>query len=296
RRNMNAIADDYFDARIDGEHKIDVLLGGGTKLFDRTDRDLTEEFQESGYGYVTSKEELLANDNGQVLGLFAEGGLPKMIDREDSVPSLEDMTRSAIDRLEQDEDGFFLMVEGSQVDWAGHDNDIVAAMSEMEDYDRAFQAAIEFAKQDENTLVVATADHSTGGFSIGADGVYNWFAEPILAAQRTPDFMASEIAEGANVEETLERYIDLDLTEEEIASVKKAADEGEYLDIDNAIERIFDQRSHTGWTTGGHTGEDVPVYAYGPASQKFAGQLDNTDHAGIIFDLMGADVTIDDKQ
>ncbi|WP_341962832.1 alkaline phosphatase [Planococcus maritimus] len=295
RRNMNAIADDYFDERIDGEHKIDVLLGGGTKLFDRIDRDLTDEFQESGYGYVTSKEELFANEDGQVLGLFAEGGLPKMIDREDSVPSLEDMTRSAIDRLEQDEDGFFLMVEGSQVDWAGHDNDIVAAMSEMEDYDRAFQAAIEFAKQDENTLVVATADHSTGGFSIGADGIYNWFAEPILAAQRTPDFMAAEITEGAGVEETLERYIDLELTDEEIAAVKKAADEGEYLDIDNAIERIFDKRSHTGWTTGGHTGEDVPVYAYGPASQKFAGNLNNTDHAGIIFDLMGADVTIDDK-
>lgn len=295
RRNMNAIADDYFDERIDGKHKIDVLLGGGTKLFDRTDRDLTEEFQESGYGYVTSKEELLANNDGQVLGLFAEGGLPKMIDREDSVPSLEDMTRSAIDRLKQDEEGFFLMVEGSQVDWAGHDNDIVAAMSEMEDYDRAFQAAIEFAKQDENTLVVATADHSTGGFSIGADGIYNWFAEPILAAQRTPDFMAAEITQGAGVEETLERYIDLELSEEEITSVKKAADEGEYLDIDNAIERIFDKRSHTGWTTGGHTGEDVPVYAYGPESQKFAGQLDNTDHAGIIFELMDADVTIDDK-
>ncbi|MDS8765664.1 alkaline phosphatase, partial [Streptococcus pneumoniae] len=98
------------------------------------------------------------------------------------------------------------MIEGSQVDWAGHDNDIVAAMSEMEDYDRAFQAAIEFAKQDENTLVVATADHSTGGFSIGAEGIYNWFAEPILAAQRTPDFMAAEITEGAGVEETLERY------------------------------------------------------------------------------------------
>ena len=295
RRNMNAIADDYFDERIDGEHKIDVLLGGGTKLFDRTDRDLTEEFQESGYGYVTSKEELLDNNDGQVLGLFAEGGLPKMIDREDSVPSLEDMTRSAIDRLKQDEEGFFLMVEGSQVDWAGHDNDIVAAMSEMEDYDRAFQAAIEFAKQDENTLVVATADHSTGGFSIGADGIYNWFAEPILAAQRTPDFMAAEITQGAGVEETLERYIDLELSEEEITSVKKAADEGEYLDIDNAIERIFDKRSHTGWTTGGHTGEDVPVYAYGPESQKFAGQLDNTNHAGIIFELMNADVTIDDK-
>ena len=119
----------------------------------------------------------------QVIGLFAPAGMPKMIDRDKDVPSLEEMTKSAIDRLKQDKDGFFLMIEGSQIDWAGHDNDIVGAMSEMEDFEKAFQAAIEFAKKDKNTLVVATADHSTGGFSIGADGIYNWFPEPIKAAK-----------------------------------------------------------------------------------------------------------------
>ncbi|RLQ84899.1 alkaline phosphatase [Planomicrobium sp. Y74] len=295
RKNMNAIADDYYDELINGEHKVDVLLGGGTSLFDRTDRDLTEEFQNDGYGYVTNKQELLENEDTQVLGLFAPAGMPKMIDREDSAPSLEEMTRSAIDRLEQDKDGFFLMVEGSQVDWAGHDNDIVGAMSEMEDFEKAYAAAIEFAKKDKHTLVIATADHSTGGFSIGADGIYNWFGEPIAAAKRTPDFMASEIAGGAEVEEILSRYIDLELTDEEINSVKGAAATGNYGSIDNAIEEIFNKRSYTGWTTGGHTGEDVPVYAYGPSSEKFAGNLDNTDHAKIIFDLLKAKVEINDK-
>ena len=295
RKNMNAIADDYYDDLIDGEHKVDVLLGGGVDLFDRTDRNLTEEFEEDGYSYITDREQLLNTDDEQVLGLFAPAGLPKMIDREDSTPSLAEMTRSAIDRLSEDEEGFFLMVEGSQVDWAGHDNDIVAAMSEMEDYDKAFQAAIKFAEEDGNTLVVATADHSTGGFSIGSDGIYNWFGEPIKAAKRTPDFMAEQIVGGAGVEETLSEYIDLDLTAEEINAVKKAAEGGKYTAIDNSIEKIFDKRSHTGWTTGGHTGEDVPVYAYGPASDKFAGQLDNTDHAKIIFDLLKAKVEINDK-
>ncbi|MBT2571016.1 alkaline phosphatase [Planococcus sp. ISL-110] len=295
RKNMNAIADDYYDELIDGEHKVDVLLGGGVNLFDRTDRNLTEEFQKDGYSYITDRDELLSSDDEQVLGLFAPAGLPKMIDRDDSTPSLAEMTESAIDRLSQDEEGFFLMVEGSQVDWAGHDNDIVAAMSEMEDYDKAFQAAIKFAEEDGNTLVVATADHSTGGFSIGADGIYNWFGEPIKAAKRTPDFMAEKIVGGAGVEETLSEYIDLDLTAEEIDTVKKAAEGGKYRDIDNSIEKIFDKRSHTGWTTGGHTGEDVPVYAYGPASDKFAGQLDNTDHAKIIFDLLKAKVEINDN-
>lgn len=295
RKNMNAIADDYYDELINGEHKVDVLLGGGTSLFDRTDRDLTEEFQNDGYGYVTNKQELLENEDAQVLGLFAPAGMPKMIDREDSAPSLEEMTKSAIDRLKQDKDGFFLMVEGSQIDWAGHDNDIVGAMSEMEDFEKAYAAAIEFAKKDKHTLVIATADHSTGGFSIGADGIYNWFGEPIAAAKRTPDFMASKIAEGAEVEEILSQYIDLELTDEEISAVKVAAETKNYGSIDNAIEEIFNKRSYTGWTTGGHTGEDVPVYAYGPSSEKFAGNLDNTDHAKIIFDLLKAKVEINDK-
>jgi alkaline phosphatase len=295
RKNMNAIADDYYDELINGEHKVDVLLGGGTSLFDRTDRDLTEEFQNDGYGYVTNKQELLGNEDAQVLGLFAPAGMPKMIDREDSAPSLEEMTKSAIDRLKQDKDGFFLMVEGSQIDWAGHDNDIVGAMSEMEDFEKAYAAAIEFAKKDKHTLVIATADHSTGGFSIGADGIYNWFGEPIAAAKRTPDFMASKIAEGAEVEEILSQYIDLELTDEEISAVKVAAETENYGSIDNAIEEIFNKRSYTGWTTGGHTGEDVPVYAYGPSSEKFAGNLDNTDHAKIIFDLLKAKVEINDK-
>jgi alkaline phosphatase len=205
---MNAIADDYFDDLLNGKHKIDVLLCGGTSNFVRPDRNLTEEFKDDGYSYVINKEQLLADNNEQVLGLFASGGLPKMIDRIEEVPSLKEMTASAIKRLSKDKDGIFLMIEESQIDWAGHDNDIVGSMSEMEDFEKAYKAAIEFAKKDKHTLVVATADHSTGGFSIGADGVYNWFGEPIKAAKRTPDFMTAEIAKSADVEKTLKTYID----------------------------------------------------------------------------------------
>lgn len=295
RKNMNAIADDYYDELVNGEHKVDVMLGGGTKLFERQDRNLTEEFEKDGYSYVTDREALLANDDEQILGLFAPGGLPKMIDREESVPSLEEMTTTAIDRLEKDKDGFFLMVEGSQVDWAGHDNDIVGAMSEMQDFEKAFAAAIEFAKKDKNTLVIATADHSTGGFSIGSDGIYNWFGEPIKAAKRTPDFMAQQIVDGAGVEETLSEYIDLELTTEEIEAVKKAAETKKLVQIDDAIEEIFNERTHTGWTTGGHTGEDVPVYAFGPSSEKVAGNIENTEMAKVVFDLLKANININDK-
>ncbi|WP_148358253.1 alkaline phosphatase [Peribacillus simplex] len=289
RKNMNSIADDYYNDLIKGKHKIDVLLGGGKSNFVRPDVNLAKAFEKDGYSYVTDKNQMLKDKNEQVLGLFASEGLPKMIDRPSETPSLEDMTSSAIKRLNKNKDGFFLMVEGSQVDWAGHDNDIVGAMSEMEDFEKAYKAAIEFAKKDKHTLVVATADHSTGGFSIGAKGIYNWYGEPIKAAKRTPDFMADAIVKGADVEKTLKQYInqnEVKLTDDEIKTVTEAAKSKNVTNVDNAIEAIFDNRTNTAWTTGGHTGEDVPVYAYGPYKERFAGQVDNTDHAKIIFDLL----------
>ncbi|NLP49404.1 alkaline phosphatase [Bacillus sp. RO1] len=287
RNNYNQIADDYYDDLINGKHKVDVLLGGGTSYFVRGDRDLTKEFQKDGYSYVTTRDDMLNDDNEQVLGLFAPKGLEKMIDRSEEQPSLKEMTNSALDRLDNNKKGFFLMVEGSQIDWAGHDNDIVGAMSDMQDFEEAFQAAIDFAKKDKHTLVIATADHSTGGMAMGRDGEYKWDPTAIKAAKKTPDFIAKKIAEGAPVEETLKEYIDLELTPEEVQSVKDAKEtSGELAEIDNAIERIFDLRTGTGWTTDGHTGEDVQVYAYGPGMNKFTGKIDNTDTAKEIFNIL----------
>ncbi|WP_319003676.1 alkaline phosphatase [Sutcliffiella horikoshii] len=288
RNNYNQIADDYYDDLINGKHKVDVLLGGGTSYFEREDRDLTKEFEKDGYSYVTTAEEMAKDDNEQILGLFAPKGLDKMIDRPEEQPSLKEMTDSALDRLDNNEKGFFLMVEGSQIDWAGHDNDIVGAMSDMQDFEEAFQAAIDYAKKDKHTLVIATADHSTGGMAMGRDGEYKWDPTAIKAAKKTPDFIAKKIAEGAPVEETLKEYIDLELTEEEIQSVKDAKETSgsEVLEIDNAIEKIFDLRTGTGWTTDGHTGEDVSVYAYGPGMNNFTGKIDNTDTAKEIFKIL----------
>lgn len=287
RKNMDAIANDYFDEKINGKHKVDVLLGGGVNNFVRKDRNLTEEFKKDGYSYVTDRQQLLNDKSDQILGLFAPGGFDKMIDRNDKAPSLEEMTNAAINRLNKNKNGFFLMVEGSQIDWAGHDNDVVAAMSEMEDFEKAFKAAIEFAKKDKHTLVVATADHSTGGFSLGTKGEYNFDVKPIKAAKRTPDFMAAEIAKGASVEETLKKYIDLELTPEEIKAVNDVAPSKDVTQIDNAIEAIFNKRSYAGWTTEGHTGEDVGVYAFGPGKYLFAGVQENTNLAKRVFDIIG---------
>ncbi|SET53532.1 alkaline phosphatase [Salinibacillus kushneri] len=283
RNNYNEIADDYFDDKLNGQPKVDVLLGGGTDYFKRDERDLTEEFQKAGYNYVTNKEDLKANDSKNLLGLFAPVGLPKAIDREDSTPSLEDMTSEALEQLNKEKDGFFLMVEGSQIDWAAHANDAVGSMSEMDDLAKAFETVIEFAKKDKHTQVVLTADHSTGGFSIGRDGDYNMYPEAIKAAERTPEFMAEEIMNGANAEDVLHQYSTLSFTDEEIASVEEAAETEDFDNVYSAISEVFNKRAGIGFTTGGHTGVDVPVYAYGPKSEVFSGLIDNTDIAKNVF-------------
>ena len=152
------------------------MLGGGWDYFIRDDRNLVAEFKDLGYQYADSYTELLALPSGKpTLGLFADMGLSKALD--DSNPHrLSVLTESAIGHLENT-NGFFLLVEASQVDWAGHANDIASAMGEMEDLEQTIKLLKNYVDMHPDTLVVLTADHSTGGLTIGADGDYRWSPE-----------------------------------------------------------------------------------------------------------------------
>ncbi|MGA3853876.1 alkaline phosphatase [Bacillus pumilus] len=292
RKNKEQIADHFYDEKIGGEHKVDILLGGGMQYFDRKDRDLVKEFEKSGYSILRSKDDLTSQSSSKMLGLFQEDELDRAIDRPKHVPTLKDMTQLALAQLNQDNShGFFMLLEGSTIDSAGHENDVVGAMSEMEDFEKAVQAALQFAKKDQETLVVITADHATGGFSFGADGMtsetgYKWDPAPILAAKKTPVYMAKKIAGGQSVRDVLHTHIDFSLTNEEISQVEKAAQSGKASTIQLSIQHIFDQRSFSGWTTFAHTGEDVPVYAYGPGKAAFQGWIDNTKQGKNLFHII----------
>src|SRR5699024_6817975 len=130
-------------------------------------------------------------EEDKLLGLFADGSMAPELDREETdQPSLSVMTDAAINVLKEDKDGFFLMVEGSLIDWGGHAHDAGCAMAESEAYEEAVQAAVEFAKKDKNTLVVVAADHDTGGMSVGGDGEYDANLEILRDVTATGDFMA----------------------------------------------------------------------------------------------------------
>jgi alkaline phosphatase len=161
--------------------EVDVLLGGGEDEFlpvegtgvytgcypqvgERTDgRNLIDEAVAAGYTYVCDATDLTAvapTSTTRLLGLFADEGMQYPYS-----PSLAEMTEQAIAILSQDPEGFFLMVEGGQIDWAGHGNDAERVISDTIDFDQAVAVAQAYASIAGNTLVIVTADHETGGMS-----------------------------------------------------------------------------------------------------------------------------------
>jgi Alkaline phosphatase len=150
---------------------IDICIGGGRKFFeDRKDKkNLSALFQEKGYSVVYSMEDAKKTVNPRIIGLLAEENLPTMSqNRGDMLP---ETTSLIIDRLNENNDkGFFIMIEGSQIDWAGHANDKQYTINETLDFDNAVKVAVDFAEKDGNTLVIVTADHETGGMTlVGGD-------------------------------------------------------------------------------------------------------------------------------
>jgi alkaline phosphatase len=161
---------------------VDVLLGGGEDDFFSQDENgcypgsgnlpsgsgLVGPAISSGYSYLCTREELLALNPApgtKLLGLFAAKELPTS-----SAPTLAEMTQAAISVLSQDPDGFFLMVEAGQIDWAAHEFRSEDAMQFTVGLDTAVTMALIFTLEHENTLLIVAADHETGGMTLNKDG------------------------------------------------------------------------------------------------------------------------------
>ncbi len=150
---------------------VDFFVGGGKKHFDRRkdEQNLVEKLSQKGYAISTFLDkdfrEITDVDPSKNFGYFSADGepLPFSQGRDYLVPA----SRAAVDYLsKQQEKGFFLMVEGSQIDWGGHANDSKYIISEMIEFDQAIGEVLEFAKRDGETLIIVTADHETGGYAI----------------------------------------------------------------------------------------------------------------------------------
>lgn len=144
---------------------IDVFIGGGVAHFaQRKDgRNLLKELQTKGYQVELEMDKIAKIKNGKLAGLTAGIHNARVDERGNMLPLA---TKTAINILDNSQKGFFLMVEGSQIDWGGHANSTIYIVEEMLDFDRAIGEALDFAAKDKETLIIVTADHETGGMGI----------------------------------------------------------------------------------------------------------------------------------
>ncbi len=164
----------YDEIAVDLVHsKLDFFAGGGLQFFqNRIDgQDLLQQLKDRNYEVHTDVLPQKISEKKQAI-LLAPNGMPKMSENRGNF--LTNATMLAIGHLSKNKEGFFLLVEGSQIDWGGHDNDAEYLINEIIDFDKTIGAVLDFAKNNGETLVIVTADHETGGFSLSADGInYN---------------------------------------------------------------------------------------------------------------------------
>ena len=145
---------------------IDVFIGGGKKHFtQRKDgKNLLDSLKAKNYQVADTLTEIVKITSGKLAGFIADGEPPKVL--EGRGDQLLQSTKTALTILQKNKKGFFMMVEGSQIDWGGHANDAAYTVNEMIDFDKAIGAVLDFAEKDGNTLVIITADHETGGMAL----------------------------------------------------------------------------------------------------------------------------------
>lgn len=164
RQMYDAIGYDYIDSGLE------VMIGAGHKNFaDRADGlDLISVLQNRGYQVLRTMDEIETADSDRIAGITAYAQPLPYLERDLDLPL---STRTALRVLNRNPDGFFLMVEGSQIDWGSHNNNTTHVVREMMDFDRAIGQALEFAHADGETLIVVTADHETGGMAISGGDI-----------------------------------------------------------------------------------------------------------------------------
>lgn len=281
---------------------LDVMFGGGN---DFVSDDMKRHFRNKGIAYYSDDIEAFRNhDSGKVWALWCGEAMPYDIDRDkDRIPSLREMTEKALELLSRQINGFFLMVEGSKVDWAAHDNDAVGCITEYLAFDDAVAAALEFAVKDGDTAVIILPDHGNSGFSIGRNdlksydkaGIDDLFGS-ISGYRRTGRGLEKILLDEKpdSFREVIRIYTGIDITDKEFEDLMTA---GNYKNgysekagsesLATKLTRIMNGRTWFGFTTGGHTGEEVFLAAYHPYGDLPMGMNTNMEINRYLCDVAG---------
>ena len=276
-------------------NKLDVVIGGGASL-------LTEDEQQflknEGYGVFLNSIDSLRNYKGdRMWSLFGVTDMAYDIDRDPGKePSLAEMTQKAIEKLSKNKNGFFLMVEGSKTDWAAHANDPAALITDFLAFDKACGVALDFAKANGKTVVVIVPDHGNSGFSIGSNKCPSYTTltkdqlfSSISKFKTSQDKLVATIqdTDTAGLKDTFYRLTGISLDDDAYAQLLQCTDykrstlsnEGAAKGslLAKVVAEILDKNTCFGFTTHGHTGEEVFLAVYDPTRNRLTGNHTNIE-------------------
>ena len=282
----------------------DVVFGGG---YSAVTDDMKKYFKSQNTAFIEKDLNTFGqfSEDNKVWALFADRDMSYDLDRNlTKQPSLEEMTKKAIELLDKKDGGFFLMVEGSRVDMAAHANDPVGVITEFLAFDKAVGIAIDYANKNGETAVVILPDHGTSGLSFGSKKFFDYSEKglkhtfgniskykksakglEVVLLKTKPEKLASVFKE----------YTDIDLTEDEVELLlsSKNYKETDYTEVGNttnmvsSIAKIMTSRTYFDFVSGSHTGEDVFLAVYHPDGDIPVGLHTNIEINKYLCDLIG---------
>lgn len=276
----------------------DFYAGGDVKGYDETRKNVYDKAKEQGYAIARGYNDYLAKAEGaEKIMLYQKDvatELPYAINRTEKDLTLAQITAAGIDFLEEkSKKGFFMMIEGGKIDYAAHNDDGATVFQEVLDFDAAVAVAYEFYKKHKDeTLIIVTADHETGGLVLGYRGDYTLNLKA-LSSQKVSVERMIEILQ-AEKETTWERLEQL-VKENIGVGIRNKKANGERVTVDYDLAReiaynaVYDlnRSAALSWASGNHSGTFVPMFAIGKGADMFNGVIDNTDIPKIIRQLKG---------
>ena len=331
----------YYDIAVQGltGTTLDYLAGGSFLKMDGDDGE-----QENLLDIAAANGWTLANTNDDIRALDAESGRvlaiePNVADSQsihyeidrvrreaegEDILALSNYVEAGI-RVLDNENGFFMMCEGGKIDWSGHANDAATSIHETIAFSDAVQVAVDFAEEHpDETLIIVTADHETGGMTIGFattayDTHFDYLTSQKISFTEFDGVIATLRENGATFEDALaeieacyglttEEGQDLTLTDADVEALKAAFElsmlpeeervigeeeallYGGYEPLSMAVSHIINNKAGLSYTSYAHTGLQIPVYAQGVGAEIFSGLYDNTDIFNKTMKVMGVDL------
>ncbi|RPD41463.1 alkaline phosphatase [Chitinophaga barathri] len=302
RNSQPEIAEQYLQLRFD------VMMGGGTEFFSADTRkdkqDLFAKYAQAGFAVARTKQEMLnAAASQPLMAVFHGDAIPYALDHaqdtqlQATIPTLAEMTKTAIERLSRNKKGFVLQVEGGKVDWGAHSNDLGGLIYDQVAFDEAIQVAVDFAEKDKNTLIIITTDHGNANPGIFGGSKENKKFDSIFQFKQTNDWILKGITKDSSVNQVRERVeaaLGFGIRPEEAHGLL-----GHYIRPDGEglynkaklpfreLGELLGSYTTVHWASMDHSSDHVELTMMGPGSQLMKAFMKNSDLHNLMLDATG---------